>query len=117
MSASKAIRRCRQVGSPASPRRMIHALSSSRRSSTSKSKRTTLGERLCHRATEPQRQVEGGRERTCAPISPPFLLSVTLSLCLSFSLSLCGSVALWLVQLRQIRSRSRHCLWYGRCLL
>src|SRR5262249_49216908 len=104
---------------------MIHALSSSRRSSTSKSKRTTLGVRLCHRDTETQRQGEGGTERRrdgeterkCAPISPPLLLSVSLSLCLSFSLWLCGSAALWLVQLRQIRSRSRHCLWYERCLL
>src|SRR5262245_6040059 len=125
MSGSKAIRRYRQVGSPASPRRMIHALSSSLRNSTSKSKRTTLGERLCHRDTETRRQGEGGMgrwsdgetERKCAHISPPLLLSVSLSLCLSFSLSLCGSVAPWLVQLRRIRSRSRHCLWYERCLL
>src|SRR5262245_49730643 len=39
MSGSKVIRRYRQVSSPASPRRMIHALSSSRRSSTSKAMR------------------------------------------------------------------------------
>src|SRR5262249_7613398 len=89
------------------------------------SKRTTLGERLCHRDKETRRQGEGGTERRrdgeterkCAPISPPLLLSVSLSLCLSFSPSLCGSVALWLVQLRHMRSRSRHCLWYERCLL
>src|SRR5262249_28352181 len=85
----------------------------------------TLGERLCHGDKGIQRQLEGGTERRrdgeterkCDPISPPLLLSVSLSLCLSVSLSLCGSVALWLVQLRQIRSRSRRCLWYERCLL
>src|SRR5262249_56608438 len=60
---------------------------------------------------------DGETEIKCCPVSASLLHSVSLSLCLSFSLSLCGSVALWLVQLRQVRSRSRHCLWYERCPL
>src|SRR5215510_776364 len=110
MSASKAIRRYRQVRSPASLLRMIHALSSSRRSSTSKSKRTTLGERLCHgdkgtrgqgdKETRGQGDVETRRQDVflLVPLSPCPLVS------LSSSPSLCPSVSLWLV--RRFRSRN-----------
>src|SRR5215813_830061 len=99
MSVSKAIRRYRQVSSPASPRRMIRGLSSSRRSSTSKSKRATLGERLCHRDKGTRGQGDkgtrrrGDKETRCFSPCPLVPLSPYLLVFLSLALWLCGSVA------------------------
>src|SRR5262245_51721634 len=75
---------------------MIHALSSSRRSSTSKSKRTTLGVRLCHRDAETRRRRDGETERRRDGEKMRSHLAASPTLCLSFSLSLFLSVALWL---------------------